>query len=213
MFFCSRECFGNHQLNKIEVECLNCFVAFLKLPNQVKKNPNNFCSKSCAVSYNNRNRPKKVKIKLVKEKLKTTYNCDCCRLILKSKTKYCDTCRASATLLSSKKASDRKYTEYIAEWQGERINGDRGGEGTVSYHIRRYLFDKYNSQCSECGWNKINQTTGKIPLEIDHIDGNWGNNREENLRLICPNCHSLTPTYRGLNKGKGRTIRLAKLRK
>lgn len=42
-----------------------------------------------------------------------------------------------------------------------------------------------------------------LPLEVDHVDGNWRNNRLENLRLLCPNCHSATDTYRGRNKGRG----------
>lgn len=42
----------------------------------------------------------------------------------------------------------------------------------------------------------------KIPLELDHIDGNRFNNNLNNLRLLCPNCHALTPNYRGKNKGK-----------
>ncbi|MFW5895280.1 MAG: HNH endonuclease [archaeon] len=45
-------------------------------------------------------------------------------------------------------------------------------------------------------------------LEIEHIDGNAKNNREENLDLICPNCHSLTSTYKALNSGKGNRDRL-----
>ena len=48
--------------------------------------------------------------------------------------------------------------------------------------------------------------TNTLPLEIDHIDGNSENNSEENLRLICPNCHSLTANYRGANRGNGRNI-------
>jgi len=39
-----------------------------------------------------------------------------------------------------------------------------------------------------------------IPLELDHIDGDHFNNVLENLRVLCPNCHAKTPTYRGKNK-------------
>jgi hypothetical protein len=49
--------------------------------------------------------------------------------------------------------------------------------------------------------------TGVAPLVADHVDGDWKNNREKNLRLLCPNCDSLTPTYAGANKGKGRPNR------
>lgn len=58
-----------------------------------------------------------------------------------------------------------------------------------------------------CGWGEMNKTTGKIPLEVDHIDGNFRNNQIDNLRLLCPNCHSLTSNYKSLNKGKGRSNR------
>ncbi len=46
-----------------------------------------------------------------------------------------------------------------------------------------------------------------MPVEVEHIDGDWRNNRLENLILLCPNCHALTPTFRGLNRGKGRAHR------
>jgi 5-methylcytosine-specific restriction endonuclease McrA len=41
-----------------------------------------------------------------------------------------------------------------------------------------------------------------LPLEVDHIDGNWRNNQPQNLRLLCPNCHSTTDTYRGRGKAR-----------
>ena len=79
--------------------------------------------------------------------------------------------------------------------------------GLLRPWARRYLFEKFENKCLTCGWGKRNKTTGKIPLEVDHIDGNFKNNKIENLRLLCPNCHSLTSTYRNLNKGKGRNKR------
>lgn len=48
----------------------------------------------------------------------------------------------------------------------------------------------------------MNPYTGTIPLEVEHIDGDAENNSEDNLTLLCPNCHSLTKTYRGANRGK-----------
>jgi hypothetical protein len=70
--------------------------------------------------------------------------------------------------------------------------------------------EKYNRACSLCGWSKINPATGNIPLEIDHIDGNAENNKEDNLRMLCPNCHALTPSFRNLNRGAGREWRRQK---
>ena len=81
------------------------------------------------------------------------------------------------------------------------------GEYQISMHIKTYLFKKYDNKCSKCGWSQINPYTNSIPLEIEHIDGNYRNNKEENLRLLCPNCHSLTETYKGANIHKGRKSR------
>ena len=71
--------------------------------------------------------------------------------------------------------------------------------------IKSILFEDREHKCEICG---ITEWNGKeIVLEIDHIDGNPEHNRPENLRFICPNCHSQTDTYKGKNVGNGRHYR------
>lgn len=95
------------------------------------------------------------------------------------------------------------YKQYIDRWKNGEVSGIRGNKWIdISDYIRRYLFEKYDNKCSKCGWAEINPYTNTLPLEIEHIDGDAMNNKEENLLLLCPNCHSLTKTYRGANKGK-----------
>lgn len=103
---------------------------------------------------------------------------------------------------------DHQYQQYIKRWQEGLEDGMKGNQG-ISEHLRRYLHNLHDSACQECGWNKIHPITGLVPLTIDHIDGDYRNNKEENLRLLCPNCHSLTPTYGKLNAGNGRENRYA----
>ena len=78
----------------------------------------------------------------------------------------------------------------------------------LSENVKRYIREKFDNKCCECGWDKINHVTGRSPLEVHHIDGNYKNNLEENLVLLCPNCHSLTENYKALNKN-GRKERTA----
>jgi hypothetical protein len=66
---------------------------------------------------------------------------------------------------------------------------------------RLFLLGLKQPRCEECKWAK-KSIDGRIPLELDHINGNRTDNRIENLRVLCPNCHSLKPTHRGKNKGR-----------
>jgi|SRR5581483_5241494 len=100
-----------------------------------------------------------------------------------------------------------QYELYIKKWKAGEVTGLQT-LGIVSTTVKRYLREKFENKCCLCGWGEINQKIGYSPLVADHIDGNWRNNIESNLRLICPNCDSLTPTYAGLNRGNGRGNRV-----
>jgi len=73
------------------------------------------------------------------------------------------------------------------------------GSSIQSFKLKNRLLKEgiFQAICSSCNltrWKDVN-----IPLELDHIDGNHQNNSLSNLRLLCPNCHALTDTYRGKN--------------
>lgn len=118
-----------------------------------------------------------------------------------------ETPRAKYKYCSNACQIEYQHQSYIKKWMVGEESGLQG-LGIVSGHIKRYLRRKFGDKCCLCGWSKINIKTGKVPLVADHIDGNWRNNIESNLRLICPNCDSLTLTYAGLNRGNGRKNRV-----
>ena len=85
------------------------------------------------------------------------------------------------------------------------LRGDKVSEGT----LKKHLINTRGNRCELCGWDKINPKTGKCPIQLEHVDGHYKNNSLTNLQLLCPNCHSLTPTFGALNKGNGRSYRYA----
>jgi len=72
----------------------------------------------------------------------------------------------------------------------------------TSKAVKKYLLHTRGHSCESC---KNTEWMGvEIPLEIEHIDGNSYNHNFDNVLLLCPNCHALTPTYKGRNTGNGR---------
>jgi len=75
------------------------------------------------------------------------------------------------------------------------------GSQHQSFSLKKRLFlaGLKSPACEICGWAE-KSLDGRIPVELDHINGDHHDNRIENLRVLCPNCHSLQPTHRGKNK-------------
>lgn len=81
-----------------------------------------------------------------------------------------------------------------------------------TYKLKIRLIEEgiFKDECQICGWNKKPEGSKFTPCELDHIDGNPENHKLKNLRLLCPNCHSLTKTYR-FRRGKTNERRGRKL--
>lgn len=173
---------------KKEKEKLYCTYCGKEITGKYDKR-RKFCSRRCAAIHRNINYHKEItnEIKICK---------NCGKEIKKGK--YC----------SLKCMQEFKYKEKLQLWL--KGNNFVKKDYIIPSFIKRYLFEKYENKCQRCGWGEINETTGLIPLQIHHKDGDCENNLIENLELLCPNCHSLTSTFGSLNKNSKRFHRKKK---
>jgi endogenous inhibitor of DNA gyrase (YacG/DUF329 family) len=128
---------------------------------------------------------------LFSKKILKCINCD-----KELKTKQRRFCSQSCSL-------EYRYMPYIEAWKTGSINVATEN-GHMSAKIRNYLLKEAGYKCSKCGWGIPNPIIGKPILTISHIDGNPSNHSCGNLEVLCYNCHTLTETFGGLNRGKGR---------
>lgn len=183
--FCSLSCSASRKRtnpNRTNANCALCTKAIWVRPAILAKNKHSFCSRVHKETFYSRG-----------------IQCALCKMPVH---------RPNSIFCSNTCQMKHKYTTYIERWLAGQETGNRGtGRALiVSKHVRHYLIDKAGGKCSECGWSKVNPTSGKVPLTIDHIDGDASRSTPDNLVVLCPNCHALTPTYGALNRGKGRTM-------
>jgi hypothetical protein len=148
---------------------------------------NKFCSKSCSASYNNQG---VARFKGKGGEPQPRRECKRCgKPVYKRSNEHCDDCIA-----------DSVYNRALSL---SELNSDR--------HRKQFLLRTREHRCEVCNFNEwMGQT---IPLDLDHIDGNPDNNTEENLRLICPNCHAQTNTYKGKGIIAGRNSKRKAMRR
>lgn len=149
-----------------------------------------FCSRSCAVTVHNHQIPKRVCEDRV---------CAGCGVKLHGYAKWHNTfCSLNCF--------------QAVRWAETRNKILAGDVSVPVRQYRRFLIEQFGEKCQRCGWKERHPITKKVPLELEHKDGDSENNAYTNLALLCPNCHSLTPTYKGLNRGHGRFKRRERYR-
>lgn len=160
-------------IDKYEKNPKFCLYCDTKIP--YEKRINKFCSRSCSSHFNN-NR---------KGTGQDKNNCIVCNTET-SNSKFCSfECKSMYESV--------KHKKYFEEW----LMGDVKFKKRI---IRNELIKFVGNKCEECGWNKIHPVTGNKPLQLHHIDGDCNNNQPSNLKILCPNCHSLTENYMSMNK-------------
>jgi 5-methylcytosine-specific restriction endonuclease McrA len=105
---------------------------------------------------------------------------------------------------SKKCSAEYKHRKIIDAWKNEEY---KGNPESIPKAIRKYLLEKSNYKCEECGFEGYNKLTNKTILQIHHKDGDSSNNSESNLQVLCPNCHAMTETFSNCGKRKSSRIR------
>jgi hypothetical protein len=155
----------------------------------------------------------KCKMQLCYEKRQYFYCSRKCSSIINNEKRSIDRFCLTCKIKIKNKKNAKKYCSHSCQQVAQRKeiwkNIEEGKY--VKQHgktIRDYLFSHREAVCEICKLDMWQNQ--KIPLDVDHIDGDANNNLPSNLRLICKNCHALTPTFGNKNRGKGRKHRYRK---
>lgn len=121
--------------------------------------------------------------------------CLSCNAQLKKNNMYCsNTCQQTF-----------QKDQYIKKWLNGEVSGNhKNSLHSLSKYVRNWMFDTMGTQCSVCGRDDKHPIDGRHLTEIDHIDGDASNSKLDNLRILCPNCHSKTSTFKNRNKKSAR---------
>lgn len=155
---------------------------------KTRKTPCRFCSRNCANS--------RVHSRETKEKISNGI----IQYVKENPEKVASINLAKKEKIDAKKANNnyKKLKEKeLLEAEFNTLKHER---------LKNRILLEQNNKCNACG---LSEWRGKpLTLELEHKDGNNQNNERENLECLCPNCHSLTDTWRGRNKWPGKAKRV-----
>lgn len=183
-----------------EINCLFC--GELIITNRADQK---FCSTGCAAKYNNPGRTQSLETRI---KISNSLRLGEGEYTVKHKEEFCLYCKMKLKPTSNKYcnntcAAKHKEEILVQQWLNNKIPGYHNSNGyTLLSAVRSWVFERAKHKCEECGCDKINPHTGKSVLQIDHTDGDASNARPENLKVLCPTCHAMTPTYGYIGKRK-----------
>lgn len=142
----------------------------------------NFCSIKCARSFSTKEKRKEISEKV------------------SNKLKGKPTGINNFTIEKRIEFWKKRKNEIQLQYNKDILNSDYA---TLSFErLKKRIVLEQNGKCDRCNLDKW--LGEDITLELEHIDGNHHNNKRDNLKALCPNCHSLTPTWRGRNKSNNK---------
>jgi len=192
---------------RVMLQCDTCELRFLRDQCQIDQAKvfgfdYSYCSKKCSNTSKRRRSAERLevtcsgcKVTFTRKKSEVRKN--------KSGVMFCskDCCAKNNKIIKDIKEKETrvKNNKILESWIKGKYNPEKLGDNKKCI-FRKHLLDDCGRKCTECGWSKPNPKNNITYLHIDHIDGDRTNNRKNNLRVLCQNCHSLTPTYLHLNK-------------
>lgn len=179
--YCNRSCAAksNNKTAKKRAKRRKCLLCNSKL----SRSDSQYCSRECYSEYKKNNK------RISCPPYISVYNClNCAQKLTPSQNKYCSIgCQ-----------HEYRWKERVQAFELARVIDSMK-------MAKRYLKEKNGIQCNICG---LKEWMGEeVPLILDHINGDSGDNDISNLRLVCGNCDMQLPTYKNKNMGKGRAYR------
>ena len=109
--------------------------------------------------------------------------------------------------LGNRLSAKERYNQ-LPQSTKDKMNWNKGNYSNTSFvyngigNHKAVLIQERGHRCEDCGLEQWK--TQPVPIELEHIDGDNKNNVRDNLKLLCCNCHALTPTWRGRNINSGK---------